>query len=219
MEDILSLYQRPYDPLHPLVCMDELTKQLLKDTKPVVAAKPGKVARQDYEYVRGGTGNVFMYFEPMTGQRHAEVSERKTKVAWALSMQHMADDLYPSAEKITVVLDNLSTHKPESFYQAFPPDQARRLVERFEFHYTPVHGSWLNMAEIALSLLGRECLSRRLADHQALQQEVATWELESNRKAKAIDWRFTSKEARIKLKRLYPTVVHVTPVARSVTGH
>ncbi len=206
MENVLDVYQQPYDPRYPVVCMDETNKQLLADIQPPLPLKPGQVVRPDYEYERNGVRNLFLCFEPLRNWRHIEVTERRTAVDWARFMQQIADVHYPEAERILVVSDNLNTHGPGSFYEAFLPDEAKRLIARFEFHYTPKHGSWLNMAEIELSALSRTCLDRRIPDKTLLTQESAAWEAERNAKAITVEWRFTTKDARIKLKKLYPTI-------------
>lgn len=205
MEDILETYMKPYDSKHPLVCMDETTKQHIKETRIPVAMKPGKNRCYDHEYERNGTSNLFMFFSPTEKRRHVKVTERRTKTDWAHAMKELANQQYPDAEKITVVMDNLNTHGPASFYEAFQPEEARRLSQRFDFHYTPKHGSWLNMAETELSILSRQCLARRIPDRFHLQQEVGAWENERNKKYSTIDWQFTTQDARIKLRRLYPT--------------
>jgi transposase len=206
MEDVLEVYTRPYDPLRPLVCMDEVPKQLLAETRDPLPARPGKPARYDYEYKRAGVANLFMFYEPLSGKRHIEIMERRTRQDWAHVMREISDTLYPEAEKIVVVLDNLNTHTPASFYVAFEPDEARRLTNRFEFHYTPKHGSWLNMAEIELSVLSRQCLNRRIPDEQTLSHEVQAWVKEQNTKVVKVDWQFTTADARIKLMSLYPRI-------------
>jgi hypothetical protein len=206
MEDVLAVYTRPYDPRYPQVCMDETSTQLVGDPRAPLPAAPGRVRRQDYEYARHGTANLFLFVEPLRGWRQVQVTERRTKADWAVAMQALADTYYPEAERIVVVLDNLNTHGPASFYEAFPPREARRLATRFEFHYTPKHGSWLNMAEIELSILGRQCLHRRIPDATTLAREVAAWVADRNAAAATIDWRFTTTDARIRLKRLYPSL-------------
>lgn len=206
MEDVLEVYQRPYDPRRPKVCLDECSKQLVAETRPPLPAEPGQVARYDYEYERRGTANLFMLFEPLTGQRHVKVTERRTAVDFAQVIRDLVDVHYPQAEKIVLVMDNLNTHRPASLYQAFAPEEARRLLERLEIHYTPKHGSWLNMAEIELSALATQCLDRRIPDSGTLAREIAAWEAERNTAHRTVDWRFTTAEARIKLKRLYPSI-------------
>ncbi len=206
MEDVLEVYTRPYDPRFPQVCMDELSKQLVEETRTPHPMRPGSPARYDTEYSRNGVRNVFVVTEPLRGWRCLEVTERRTRADWAEFMRTVADVHYPEAERIIVVLDNLNTHGPASFYEAFAPAEARRLTQRFEFHYTPKHGSWLNMAEIELSVLSRQCLQRRIPDHETLVEEVAAWTTTRNAARSTIDWRFTADDARIKLKRLYPAL-------------
>lgn len=206
MEDVLELYQQPYDAKQPLVCMDETTKQLLSEVNEPLPARPGSPERFDYEYKREGVANLFMFFEPFQGRRHIKVTDQRTRLDWAEAMRELSDNYYPEAEKIVVVLDNLNTHGPASFYEAFPPEEARRLANRFEFHFTPKHGSWLNVAEIELSVLSRQCLDRRLADKEILAQEVRAWEEERNAQVVKVHWRFTTADARIKLAHLYPRI-------------
>lgn len=206
MEDVLEVYTQPYDPQRPQVCMDETNKQLLDDVQDPLPLQPGQAARVDYEYERQGVANLFMFFEPLAGKRHVKVTERRTGTDWAQAMRELSDVYYPTAEKIVVVLDNLNTHIPTSFYVAFAPEEARRLVNRFEFHYTPKHGSWLNMAEIELSVLSRQCLAGRIPDQQALVTAVNAWEEERNAQVVKVQWRFTTADARIKLKSLYPRI-------------
>ena len=206
MEEVLEVYQRPYDPKRPQVCFDETSKQLIGQVTVPVPAGPGQPAREDYEYVRNGTANVFMMCEPLKGRRHAKVTERRTAVDFAQVIKELVDVHYPAAEKVVLVMDNLNTHKTASLYQAFAPAEARRLASRLEIHYTPKHGSWLNMAEIELGVLGKQCLDRRIESRDELVREVAAWEAKRNQNAKTIDWRFTTEDARIKLKRLYPVI-------------
>lgn len=206
MEDVLEVYQRPHDPEYPVVCVDETSKQLVAETRVPVAAKPGQPARYDYEYKRNGTANLFMIFAPLEGWRHVEVTDRHTAVDYAQILKAVADMNFPKAKKIVLVQDNLNTHKPASLYEAFPAAEARRLVERFEWHYTPKHGSWLDMAESELSVLSGQCLDRRIADKQTLTEEVAAWEKSRNKKHVKADWQFTTADARVKLKRLYPAL-------------
>ena len=206
MEDVLDVYTRPYAPRFPQVCMDETSKQLLRETRPSTPVAPGQSARVDYEYERGGVANLFLFCEPLRGQRWASVTERRTSIDWAHQIKELVDVRYPDAERIVLVLDNLNTHSPASLYEAFPPAEAKRLADKLEIHPTPKHGSWLNMAEIELSVLGRQCLSRRLPDFAALEAEVAAWQDRRNATATAVDWRFTTEDARIRLKRLYPSV-------------
>ncbi len=206
MEDVLDVYTRPYDPRFPQVCLDELSTQLLADSRPPLPAAPGHPAREDYEYVRHGTANCFMLYEPLRGWREVVVTERRTRVDWAHCIRALVDAHYPAAERIVLVQDNLNTHGPASLYQAFPPAEAKRLADRLEIHPTPKHGSWLNMAEIELGVLDRQCLARRLPHREAVAQEVAAWVAERNAAGVAVDWRFTTADARIRLKRLYPSI-------------
>jgi hypothetical protein len=206
MEDVLEIYQRPLDPARPVICMDETSKQLVGETRVVLPAQPGQPRREDYEYERHGVANLFLFCEPLTGWREVQVTERRTRIEWAEAMRELSERRYPTAQRITVVLDNLNTHGPASFYEAFAPEEARRLAERFEFHYTPKHGSWLNIAEIELSVLSRQCLDRRIADAEILWNEVQAWAQQRNTASKSIDWQFTTADARIKLKRLYPVI-------------
>jgi len=206
MEQVLDAYKRPYDPLRPLVCMDESPRQLIRAVRQPLKGVRGKVEREDYEYERCGVCNVFMAVEPLAGKRLARVTERKTRPDWAKFLEEIAGN-YAHAEKITLVMDNLNTHTPGSFYEAFIPEQAKALWERFEFIYTPKHGSWLNMAEIELSVLTRQCLSRRIESTELMQREVSAWQAERNIKGSKIDWQFTTSDARTKLKRLYPTFI------------
>jgi uncharacterized small protein (DUF1192 family) len=206
MEDILEVYQRPYDPHRPLVCLDETSKQLIAETRVPIAAKPGQPGRHDYEYRRNGTANLFMMFAPLEGWRHVKVTDRHTALDYAQVLKELSDTHFPGSEKIVLVQDNLNTHKPASLYEAFPPAEARRLVVRFEWHYTPKHGSWLDMAESELGVLSSQCLDRRIPDQQMLKEEVEAWEAERNRKHAKADWQFTTADARVKLKRLYPAL-------------
>jgi hypothetical protein len=205
MEDVLDLYGEKYDPLRPKVNFDETSRQLIADTRSPFGAIAGRPQRYDYEYKRNATRNLFMICEPQTGWRHVEVTERRTKQDFAHQMKWLVDERYPEAEVIRVILDNLNTHGPGPLYEAFEPAEARRLVEKLEFHYTPKHGSWLNMAEIELSISQRQCLNRRIGDEETLKQEVAAWEQQRNDAQETIDWRFSITDAREKLKRLYPT--------------
>jgi len=207
MEDVLSVYQRPLDEKHPLVCLDEASKQLLSDERPALPMAVGQPVRQDSEYVRNGTASLFMAYEPLAGKRHVHVSAQRTCLDFARVVLHLVDVLHPDADKIVLVLDNLNTHTPASLYRAFAPAEAKRLADRLEVHYTPKHGSWLNMAEIELSVLARQCLSERMNDRENLQKEVAAWQSRRNASAATIDWRFTTDDARIKLKKLYPTIL------------
>jgi DDE superfamily endonuclease len=205
MEDVLEVYQRPQDPKRPLVCMDETSKQQVQQTREVVLATCGQAERHDYEYQRNGLSELFMVLAPLEGWPHVEVKDHRGRLEWAQCLQTVSDVYFPQAEKIVVVMDNLNTHGAASFYEAFVPEEARRLTNRFEFHYTPKHGSWLNMAETELSVLQRQCLNRRIGDQPRLMQEVAAWERQRNTTAMTVDWRFTTDDARLKLKRLYPT--------------
>lgn len=203
---MLEVYKRPYDPMHPVVCLDETSKQLIGEAVVPVPVSPGQVAKYDYEYVRNGVANIFMVFEPLAGKRDVEVTERRTKKDWAQCVRKISDQLYPDAEKIVLVEDNLNTHSPASLYEAFEPAVAKRLADRFEFHYTPKHGSWLDMAEIELGILGRQCLARRIDNIYDLLREAKAWEAARNASGKKADWQFTTEDARIKLKKLYPSL-------------
>jgi transposase len=206
MEDTLDVYKRPYDETHPLICMDESSKQHIKDTRQPIPAKPGTVARYDTEYERNGVSNIFMFFEPLQGKRYVEVTDQRTAVDWAYQIRDLVDVHYPHAERITLVMDNLNTHSGASLYKAFEPKEARRILEKLEIHYTPKHGSWLNMAEIELSILSRQCMDRRIPDQETLKEEIAAWQEKRNAIARPMEWRFTTEDARIKLKKLYPTL-------------
>ena len=206
MEDVLEVYQRPHDPARPVVCLDETSKQLIAETRVPIAAKPGQSARVDYEYERNGTANLFMMFAPLEGWRQVKVTDRHAAIDYAHVLRELSDSHFPAAGKLVLVQDNLSTHKPASLYEAFPPAEARRLAERFEWHYTPKHGSWLDMAESELSVLSRQCLDRRIPDKQTLTNEVAAWQNSRNKKNAKADWHFTNADARVKLKRLYPAM-------------
>lgn len=205
MEDVLEVYKRPYDPRFPPICMDEGSKQLLAETREPLPMKKGEPKREDYEYEREGTCSLFLACEPLAGKRYLKVRERRTKKDWATFMQELIDVQYREAEKIILVMDNLNTHVLSSFYEAFEAPVARRLVEKLEIHYTPKHGSWLNMAEIELSILARQCLSDRMPSLEAVEKHVCTWQAERNEAQVRINWRFTTQDARIKLKRLYPS--------------
>jgi hypothetical protein len=206
MEDVLEIYKQPYNPKRPQVCMDETSKQLLADGREPLPVKPSHPERYDYEYEREGVANLFMFYEPLAGKRHVKVTDRRTKKDWAEAMRELSDVYYPDANIIVVVLDNLNTHSPASFYEAFEPEEARRLVHRFEFHYTPKHGSWLNIAEIEFSVLARQCLTQRIPSKELLTTEVTAWEVERNASVVKVHWRFTTDDARIKLKSLYPKI-------------
>lgn len=205
MEDVLEVYQRPYNAARPVVCFDEQSKQLIGETRVPLPAAPGQAARIDYEYERNGTANLFMVFEPLAGRRRVKVTDRRTKQDFALVIRELVDS-YPAADKIVLVMDNLNTHKPASLYEAFAPDEARRILDKLEIHYTPKHGSWLNMAECELSVLTKQCLNRRIAEKSTLVREVTAWESARNTAECCIDWRFTTADARVKLKRLYPSI-------------
>ena len=206
MEDVPEVYTRPYDPLRPVVCLDGTSKQLVGETRPPEPAGPGRPARSDYESERKGTANLFMVFEPLAGWRRVKVTERRTAVDFAEVIRELADECYPDAAKIVRAMDNLNTHKPASLYGAFAPGEARRLAERLEIHYTPKHGSWLDMAETELSVLGRQCLNRRIGDAETLSREIRAWEEQRNGAECRVDWQFATADARIKLKRLYPSI-------------
>lgn len=207
MEDVLDVYQRPFDAKRPLVCLDEASKQLLTDVRPPLPLTMGRPARQDSEYVRHGTTNLFILTAPLLGWRHVEVTDRRTSIDFALVVKRLADEWFPDAEKIVLVMDNLNTHTLASLYQAFAPAEAKRLADRLEVHYTPKHGSWLNMAEIEISVLARQCLAERMGSKDNVTDQVADWESRRNAYGTRIDWRFTTAEARIKLKRLYPSIL------------
>ena len=204
MEDVLDLYEEPYDPNRPVVCFDELPYQMVAEKRTPLPRKPGRPQRYDYEYERKGTTNLFAFFEPKRGWRHLDISERRTAVDFAHAMRRLAEEHYPEAEKVRVVLDNLNTHTPASLYKAFEPEEARRLLRRLEFRHTPTHASWLNMVEIELSVLSRQCLERRIPDAERLAREIGAWEQERNEGGATVQWRFTASEAREKLERLYP---------------
>jgi hypothetical protein len=206
MEDVLEVYQRPYDPLRPLLCMDETSKQLVGETRSPLRCAPGTPVRYDAEYVRNGVANLFLISEPLVGKRQVYVREQRTMQDWAHVMRDLINETYADAEKIVLVMDNLNTHTPASFYAAFPPEEAQHLAERLEIHYTPKHGSWLNMAEIELSILSKQCLDRRIPNREKLHRNVAAWEKERNQTQRKINWQFTTKDARIKLRSLYPSV-------------
>jgi transposase len=204
MEDVLDLYARPYDPKRPVVCFDEQPRQLIAEVRTPVPLAPGRPQRVDYEYRRAGTANLFLAFEPLAGWRHVEVTVQRTAGDFARQMKALVEVHYPEAEVIAVVLDNLSTHSPAALYQTFRPEEALRLLKRLEFHYTPKHGSWLNMAELEFSILGRQCLDRRLPDRDSLAREVAAWQRRRNRERVTAQWRFTLADAQTRMCRLYP---------------
>ncbi len=211
MEEVLDVYTLPDDPDCPLVCMDEASKQLVGETRLPLPTRPGAVAHHDYEYVRNGVANLFMFFAPLGGWRHVQVTERRTRVDWAYAMRDLVDVHFPTATKVRVVSDNLNTHDAGSLYEAFPPEEARRILDRLELHHTPKHGSWLNMAEIELSVLGRQCLDRRIPDTETLRREIAAWEAPRTSAQAPMEWRFTTADARIKLKHLYPVTTLPAP--------
>ena len=204
MEDVLALYEEPYDPARPLVCMDETSKQLVGETRLPIAAGPGRPRRIDYEYERRGTADLFLFTEPLGNWRCVKVTQTRTRIDWAMQMKNLVDVYFAEAKTIRVVMDNLNTHTLGSLYEAFPPEQARRIAAKLELHYTPKHGSWLNVAEIELRVLTVQCLNRRIPDAAALSREVHAWEAQRNASAARVDWHFKSENARIQLKRLYP---------------
>ena len=206
MEDVLEVYQRPQDTKNPVVCVDETSKQHIKETRSPLPMVEGAPLRYDYQYQRNGVSNLFMIFAPFDGFRHVEVTDRRTSIDFAIICRDLVDVHFPEAEKITLVCDNLNTHKTASLYKAFQPDEPRRIAKRLEFHYTPKHGSWLNMAEIELSVLSRGCLSKRIADQETLKKEIRAWQDRRNEQRADISWRFTTDDARIKLKKLYPSI-------------
>lgn len=206
MERVLDVYKRPLNKELPLVCMDESPKQLIKETRLPIEMKPGHDTKEDFEYERCGVANIFLASEPLTGKRYVEVTERKTKRDWANFIKQLADDWYKDAPKITLVMDNLSTHKPSALYEAFEPKEAKRIWDRFEFIYTPKHGSWLNMAEIELNVLMGQCLNRRIDNIETMKKEVRAWQTHRNNKEAKIKWRFTTDDARIRLLKLYPSI-------------
>jgi hypothetical protein len=206
MEDVLDLYHRPYDPKRPLICLDEEPVQLVGEARTPLPAAPGQPARYDYEYVRNGTANLFMAFEPLLGWRAVRVTERRTAVDLAEVLRWLVEDVHDDADRVVLVVDNLNTHSPACLYQAFPPQRARAIAARLEWHYTPKHGSWLNMAEIELAALAKQCLGRRIASREELERAVAAWEEDRNERMVGVRWRFTTADARIKLHQLYPSI-------------
>jgi len=207
MEDVLDVYCRPFDERRPVVCMDEASKQLVREVRSPLPLKPGRTEKHDCEYERNGTCNVFMFAEPLAGKRYVSVTDRRTRFDWAWEIKRLLDVRYPEAEKVVLVMDNLNTHHGASLYQTFTPEEAKRLLDRLEIHYTPKHGSWLNVAEIELQVLTRQCLDRRIPDKATMTTEVDAWQRQRNTACAKIDWRFTTQDARIKLKRLYPTIL------------
>lgn len=204
MEDVLEVYARPHDPCYPVICLDEKSKELHSTPRGTLPSAPGEVQREDYEYKRNGTANIFLWVEPLTGRRRVEVTQRRTSCDFALQLQMLVDWEFPEAKKVVLVTDNLNTHTTACLYERFDPETARRIASRIEWHYTPEHGSWLNMAECELSVLGRQCLNRRIPDVSTLTREVAAWQRQRNDSQLTIDWHFSTQDARIKLKRLYP---------------
>lgn len=212
MEDVIEVYTRPYDEHYPQVCLDEMSKQFISETRQPLPMQPGQSQGYDYEYERQGTCNLFIACEPLVGKRYLQVSEHRTKEDFAHFLRQLVEEYYPKAEKIVLVMDNLNTHTLAALYDVFPPAQARRLVEKLELHYTPKHGSWLNMAEIELSVLSRQCLDRRIGKRVELEEEVAAWQSKRNGQTVRIQWRFTTADARIKLHRLYPSLEEISPL-------
>ncbi len=206
MEDVLDVYARPYDPKRPQVCFDEMLVQLIAETREPLPPKPGQPERYDYEYKRNGTRNLFVFFQPLAGRRHVLITERRTKIDYAHAMRCLVDELFPEADAVVVVQDNLNTHTPAALYEAFEPAEAKRILDRLEFHYTPEHGSWLNMVEIELSILSEQCLDDRIPDEQTLRREVDAWEAARNERRATVNWRFSMSDARVKLQRLYPNL-------------
>ena len=205
-EEVLEIYQRPYDPDYPVVCFDESNKQQVKETRTPIAMEPGQSERFDYEYERNGVSNLFMAFEPLAARRQVTVTDHRTALDYAAHLKALVDVQYPQARKILIVQDQLNTHRAASLYKAFAPAEARRLLDKLEFHFTPKHGSWLNMAEIELSVLARQCLARRIPDQESLRQQVNAWQQARNSQQRTVDWQFTTADARTKLKRLYPSI-------------
>jgi hypothetical protein len=210
MEELLELYAQPYDPKRPVVCFDERPYPLIGETRQAIPAKSGQVRRVDYQYERHGVVNLFVAIEPLAGWRAVEVTQRRTKVDFAHQMQKLVDERYAQAELVRLVVDNLNIHHPAALYEVFPPAEARRILSKLEFHYTPKHGSWLNQAEIEISVLSRQCLERRIPDQQTLTDEIAAWEQQRNAQRSKIDWRFSATDARTKLQRSYPVLTHQT---------
>jgi hypothetical protein len=206
MENVLGVYHQVYDPIRPVVCFDEGSKQLVKATRCSIPMSPGHIAKYDFEYERNGTSNLFIFFAPLEGWRHLKVTNRRTKVDFAHCMRELVDVHFPHARQIAIVMDNLNTHSLHSLYEAFPPHEARRIAEKLDIHYTPKHGSWLNMAEIELSVLARQCLNTRIPDADTLSTKVSAWSQQRNAAATKMRWQFTSEDARIKLHCLYPTI-------------
>jgi len=206
MEDVLDVYRRPYDEKRPVIAMDEVPKQLVAELRRPIQARPGRPRRVDYEYKRNGTANIFILFEPLAGWRRVKVTRRRTKIDWAHLIKELVDVHYPEAEIIVLVMDNLNTHTKASLYEAFEPKEAKRIGDKLEIHYTPKHGSWLNVAECELSILGRQCLDRRIPDIETLRSEVEAWQQQRDGQARPVDWQFTVEDARIRLRSLYPSL-------------
>ena len=206
MEDVLEVYKRPHDPKRPVVCMDETFKQLIGEVRDPLPCRPGSVERFDHVYVRNGVASLFLAFEPLAGWRTVAVTDRRRRVEWAAFVRDLVDGRYKGAEKVVLVMDQLNTHRPQSLYEAFPPEEAKRIADRLEIHYTPKHGSWLNMAEIELSVLHRQCLDRRIESAQEMGRQVDAWQEDRNEREVGVRWRFTTADARIKLHKLYPTI-------------
>jgi hypothetical protein len=206
MEDVLEVYKRPYDPLRPVVCMDETNRQLIGEVTPSIPMISGHPRIYDFEYVRNGVVDIFMMFEPLAARRYTAVTDTRTKIDFAQCLKDLSDKYYPRAEKIVIVMDNLNTHSLASLYEAFPPDEARRLALRFEIHFTPKHGSWLNMAEIEIGVMSKQCLKRRIAEKEEMMYQIKAWTSTRNSANLSVNWRFTTHDARIKLKRLYPKI-------------
>lgn len=204
MEDVLEVYKRPYDPTFPVVCLDETNRQLIEETRPTIPAQPGRKKRKDYEYRRNGVVNLFMMFEPLQARRHVKVTDQRTRIDFAECVRELVDVYYPKAKKIVLVMDNLNTHTTGSLYEAFDPVEARRLAEKLEIHYTPKHGSWLNMAEIEIGILSRQCLAQYIPSKERMKTEVAAWEERRDQINATVNWQFTTDDARIKLRKLYP---------------
>lgn len=206
MEDVLDVYEQPYDARRPVVCMDEKPYQLLGESREPLAMRPGNAQKTDFEYIRNGTCSIFAFIEPLTGKHHVSVREHRTATDWAEQIKYLSDEMYPDAEKIVLVMDNLNTHKTASLYKRYPPEEARRITKRLEIHYTPKHGSWLNMAEIELNVLTRQCLVRRIVNLELLKNELDTWEAQRSPDRAVICWHFRSADARVKLASLYPSI-------------
>jgi len=207
MEDVLDVYALPYDPKRPVVCFDESPVQLIAETRKPLPPKPGQPERFDYEYKRNGTRNLFFFFQPLAGWRHVLIREHRTKVDYAYAMRYLVDELFPEADVVVVVQDNLNTHTPAALYEAFEPAEAKRIMDRLEFHYTPKHGSWLNIVEIELGILSEQCLNARIPDEETLRCKVKAWERARNERRATVNWRFSTSDARVKLSRLYPNLL------------